>query len=232
MRFELQKMTLLDYPGKVACTVFTPGCSFRCPFCHNASLVHAGTEDGSMSRDELLAFLRKRQGILEGICVTGGEPLLQQELFDFLLEVRSMDYAVKLDTNGTFPEKLRRAVETGLVSYVAMDIKNRPEKYEQTAGFEGPELLDRVRESVDFLIHGDLPFEFRTTVVRPFHEPEDFAEIGKWIKGAKRYYLQGYTDTGDMLGDASKMSALSGEEMRQCLEAVLPYVPEAGLRGV
>ena len=232
MRFGLQKMTLLDYPGKVSCTVFTSGCDFRCPFCHNASLVRPGEAEGELSEEELLSFLRKRTGVLEGVCITGGEPLLHAELFDILPEIRAMDYAVKLDTNGSFPERLRGMVGNGLVNYVAMDIKNRQEKYASTAGVSDPRFLDHVKESVEFLKKGDVPFEFRTTVVRPFHEPEDFAEIGRWIEGAPRYFLQKYTDSGDVLGDESEMGPLSDEQMKQCLEAVRPYVPEAGLRGV
>jgi len=232
MRFGLQKMTLLDYPGKVSCTVFTNGCNFRCPFCHNASLVKPGGDDGMMEQSELLDFLSRRTGVLEGVCITGGEPLLHQELFDFLIEVRSMGYPVKLDTNGSFPDKLKYAVENGLVNYVAMDIKNTKEKYFSTIGTNKPELLDSVQQSIDYLMHGDLPFEFRTTVVKGIHEIRDFAEIGKWIRGTQRYFLQKFTDSGDILGDVSTLGALGDEEMKQCLEEVRLYIPEAALRGV
>ena len=193
MRFGLQKMTLLDFPGKIACTVFTSGCTFRCPFCHNGSLVREGDEDGAMTQEELLAFLRKRCGVLEGVCVTGGEPLMHRELFEFLKEVRALGYPVKLDTNGSFPDRLKEAVETGLVSYVAMDIKNTPEKYAVTAGCSGAGLLDSVRRSVDFLLKSGTEYEFRTTVVKGFHKVEDFAAIGEWISGCKRYFLQKYS---------------------------------------
>lgn len=232
MRFGLQKMTLLDFPGKIACTVFTSGCTFRCPFCHNGSLVRAGAGDGAMTQEELLAFLRRRCGVLEGVCVTGGEPLMHGELFEFLKEVRALGYPVKLDTNGSFPSRLKEAVEKDLVSYVAMDIKNTPEKYAVTAGCSGAGLLDSVRESVDFLLKSGADFEFRTTVVKGFHEVKDFSAIGAWISGCKRYFLQKYVDSGDVLGDTARMGALSDDEMQQCLEAVRPYVPDAELRGV
>lgn len=232
MRFGLQKMTLLDFPGKIACTVFTSGCTFRCPFCHNGSLVRAGAGDGAMTSEELLAFLRRRSGVLEGVCLTGGEPLMHRELFAFLKEVRDLGYPVKLDTNGSFPDRLKEMMETGLVSYVAMDIKNTPEKYAVTAGFSGSGLLESVRTSVDLLLKSGMEYEFRTTVVKGFHEVKDFAAIGAWIKGCKRYFLQKFVDSGDVLGDASRMGALPDVEMRQCLEAVRPYVPGAELRGV
>lgn len=232
MRFGLQKMTLLDFPGKIACTVFTSGCTFRCPFCHNGSLVRAGADDGAVTAEELLAFLRRRNGVLEGVCVTGGEPLMHGELFGFLKEVRTLGYPVKLDTNGTFPDRLKEAVETGLVSYVAMDIKNTPEKYAVTAGFSGAGLLESVRKSVDFLLKNGTEFEFRTTVVKGLHEVKDFPVIGRWIAGCRRYFLQKYVDSGDVLGDTARLGALPDDEMRQCLEAVRPYVPGAELRGV
>ena len=232
MRFGLQKMTLLDYPGKVSCTVFTSGCNFRCPFCHNASLVKLGNEEGMLEQAELLEFLRRRTGILEGVCVTGGEPLLHPELVDFLVEARSLDYPVKLDTNGSFPEQLKYVVENGLVNYVAMDIKNTLEKYPVTAGFTNPALLESVQESIAYLMQADVSFEFRTTVVKGFHTPEDFAEIGRWLAGAPRYFLQKYKDSGDVLGDTAQMGPLSDDEMRQCLAAIQPFVPDAALRGV
>ena len=232
MKYGLQKLTLLDFPGRVACTVFTPGCDFRCPFCHNASLVGCGPEDGEMSAEEILAFLRKREGILDGVAVTGGEPLLHEEIFDLLRGVRELGYAVKLDTNGSFPDRLKYAVENGLADCVAMDIKKAPEKYLQTAGVGNPGLTDKVRESADFLMRGALPFEFRTTVVKGFHEKEDFEAIGKWIEGTERYFLQKFVDSGDILGSVPGMGPVSDGEMREFLAVVRKYVPGAQLRGM
>lgn len=166
MKFGLMKLTLLDFPGRMACTVFTNGCNFRCPFCHNATLATGHTEDLEMlSANEILTFLRKREGILDGVCITGGEPLLHESIFDLMRSIKTMDYALKLDSNGSFPERLRYAVENKLADYVAMDIKNTPAKYAETAGFTNGKMLDAVRESVDFLLHCGEDFEFRTTVV-------------------------------------------------------------------
>lgn len=221
----LQKMTLLDYPGRVACTVFLPGCNFRCPFCHNTPLVLGGGED--IPEEEFFRFLEKRRGLLDGVAVTGGEPLLQPELEGFLRRIRALGFLVKLDTNGAFPARLQALLEAGLVDYVAMDIKNRPEKYEATAGV--PVRLDDIRQSVAFLIAGSTDYEFRTTVVDELHEPEDFAAIGAWLAGAKRYFLQEFVDSGNIL--SAGMHAASQEKMEQCLAAARRGIPAAQLRG-
>ena len=225
----LQKMTLLDFPGRVACTVFTVGCNLRCPFCHNSSLVLT-PELPELSLEEFFAFLRKRQGLLDGVAVTGGEPLLHPELPGFLEQIRALGYAVKLDTNGCFPERLQAVLEAGLADYVAMDVKNSREKYEQTAGVAG--ILPRVEESVALLRAGKTPFEFRTTLVDELHEPADFTAIGQWIVGTERYFIQGFVDSGDILGGSERFHAASPEKAKACLAAVRQYVPEAQLRGV
>lgn len=192
-----QKLTLLDFPGKVACIVFTPGCNFRCPFCHNASLVtHIDGE--RIEEEEILSYLEKRQGLLDGVVVTGGEPTLQGDLADFLGKVKALGYAVKLDTNGTSPEKLKILVEKGLVDYVAMDIKNTAAKYPVTAGC-GSAVLGKVEESIDFLLADTVDYEFRTTVTAELHTPQDIGDIAKRIKGAKRYFLQNFIDSGDIV---------------------------------
>ena len=224
----LQKTTLLDYPGKVACTLFTPGCNFRCPFCHNAGLVLGG-EDEPLSESEILRFLEKRKCILEGVCVTGGEPLLQADIGDFLAEVKALGLSVKLDTNGSFPARLKSLVSAGVVDYVAMDIKNSPAKYARTVGVPNFDLAP-VRESVGFLKSGNLPFEFRTTVVRELHEAEDFEEIGKWIEGAPQYFLQNFTDSGELL--SSGLSAHPAERLRSFAAIAEKYVKKVGLRGI
>lgn len=225
----LQKMTLLDFPGRVACTVFTVGCNFRCPFCHNRSLVVSPAVP-EFSQDDFFAFLRKRKGLLDGVAVTGGEPLLHPDMPAFLEKIRSLGFAVKLDTNGAFPDRLRAILEAGLADYVAMDVKNSPEKYEQTAGAAG--LLPQVERSVALLLEGKTPFEFRTTLVNELHEASDFAAIGRWIAGTERYFIQGYVDSGDILGGGERFHAASPEKAKACLEAVRPFIPGAQLRGV
>ena len=222
----LQKMTLLDFPGRVACTVFTAGCNFRCPFCHNTPLV-LGSGD-LLDPEEVLRFLKKREGLLDGVAITGGEPLLQKDIEGFIRAIRDLGFAVKLDTNGAFPEALENLLRQGLVDYVAMDVKNSKEKYERTAGVKG--ILPAVEESVALLRQGNVPFEFRTTVVDQLHEPGDFDAIGRWLQGTERYFLQRFTDSGNIL--AGGMSAASPEKMRQCLEAVKTYLPGAQLRGM
>lgn len=221
----LQKMTLLDYPGRVACTVFLPGCNFRCPFCHNTPLVTGGGED--LSEDAFFDFLERRRGLLDGVAITGGEPLLQPELEDFIRHIRSLGFSVKLDTNGAFPAQLEALLSQGLVDYVAMDIKNRPEKYDATAG--ASVRLEDIRRSAFLLMSGGTDYEFRTTVVDELHEPEDFSAIGAWLAGASRYFLQTFVDSGNIL--SAGMHAASPQKMEHCLAAVRRSIPAAQLRG-
>lgn len=221
-----QKLTLLDYPERVACTLFTGGCNFRCPFCHNAGLV-THIDEGAFSEEEVLAYLKKRKGVLDGVCVTGGEPLLQPGLPRFLERVKEEGYAVKLDTNGSFPARLKELVCGGLVDYVAMDIKNAPEKYAETAG--AAVRLEDIRESVSLLLSGAVDYEFRTTLVKELHTEEDMRAIGAFIAGAKRYFLQAFRDSGDLI--KAGYSALTEQEMRRFSDIVLPYVPSVKIRG-
>lgn len=229
MRIDgLQTLTLLDYPGKVACTVFTSGCNMRCPFCHNASLV-CGEVPPFMEKEEFFAFLKKRTGVLDGVCVTGGEPLLQEGLIPFLLEVKEKGFATKLDTNGLLHDRLRAVVEAGAVDYVAMDIKNCKARYAETAGVPGLDLAP-IEKSVQFLMEGSVDYEFRTTVVKELHNKADFDEIGRWLKGAKRYFLQSFKDSGDILSlGLSPMEKADLLEIRDRLRAEIPGVE---LRGV
>lgn len=226
----LQKLTLLDYPGRVACTIFTGGCDLRCPFCHNASLALPERERDVIGHDELLAFLRKRVGILDGVAVTGGEPLLHAGIEELLAEIKALGYAIKLDTNGTFPARLRSIVEAGLADRVAMDIKAAPENYARVTGVPGLDLAP-VRESVDYLMHCGVDYEFRTTAVKGLHVPEDFEGIGRWIAGAKEYYIQCFKDSGDLIA-AQGLSDFSEEEMRSLADIVRPFVPAVQLRGI
>ena len=222
----LQKLTLLDFPGHVACTVFLAGCDFRCPFCHNGGLVLGGMEP-VMDDAGLLDFLRRRQGLLDGVAVTGGEPLLRPDLPPLLRAVKDLGYAVKLDTNGSHPAALRSLVEEGLVDYVAMDIKNSPERYRETCG--GADVLSKVQESAGLLLNGATGYEFRTTVCKPLHTERDMAQIGRWLKGAKRYFLQAFVDSGDLVSGG--VQAHTHDELTRLRQAVLPYIPNTQLRG-
>lgn len=223
----LQKTTLLDYPGTVACTVFLAGCNLRCPFCHNASLVVRPAED-ALTEEEFFAFLRKRKGILDGVCVTGGEPTLRPGLPEFLKKIKDLGYLVKLDTNGTNPELLAKLISDGLVDYVAMDIKNAPSRYAEICG--GVDVLDSVKKSAELLMKGAVDYEFRTTCVRPYHDEAAMVEIGQWLAGTRRYYLQKFVDSGDLIG--TNVSELSKNEMEALLQSVLPYIQNAHLRGI
>ena len=227
--YGLQKLTLLDFPEKVACTVFLGGCNLRCPFCHNSVLVFPEPEDETMTEDEFFRFLDKRAGVLDGVAVTGGEPLLTPDVLPFLERIKEKGFAVKLDTNGSFPKRLREAVETGLVDYVAMDIKNSPEKYAATCGLPVFD-LSKVQESVRFLMDGDVPYEFRTTVVDEFHEAADMEAIGKWIAGARAYYLQNFVDSGACIREG--LHAKSPDDLHLFRSLLQKYVPNTQVRGI
>ena len=227
----LQKLTLLDYPGQVACTVFTSGCNFRCPFCHNAPLVLPEiTLLPQIDEEQVLAFLRKRQGVLDGVAITGGEPLLHRDIGTFLDKVRSLGYKIKLDTNGSFPDRLRELVEAGLVTRVAMDIKNSPALYRETAGAAGLDMA-AIEESKNYLLSGAIDYEFRTTVVKGLHSRESLIDAAKWIRGAKEYYLQQFKDSGSVI-DIGGLGAYDEQEMHALAQAVAPYVPSVQVRGV
>ena len=224
----LQKLTLLDYPGKMACTIFTAGCNLRCPFCHNSRLVINPEKQSEYSEEEIFKFLKKRAGILDGVAITGGEPLLQKDIEDFIRRVKDLGYSVKLDTNGTFPEKLRDLVEKGLVDYVAMDVKNSAELYAETIGISGYD-ISKIKESINFLLEGKVDYEFRTTVFREFHSVFGMNGLGEMIKGAKRHFLQGFIDSGELIGFG--MSAVPLEEMERMKKIMLQYVDECEIRG-
>ncbi|MBR3242086.1 MAG: anaerobic ribonucleoside-triphosphate reductase activating protein [Parasporobacterium sp.] len=224
----LQKMTLLDFPGHVACTVFLGGCDFRCPFCHNFELVD-GTAKPLMEEEELLLFLKKRQGLLDGVALTGGEPCLHKDLPELIRKIRELGFAVKLDTNGYHPELLSALLEEGLPDYVAMDIKNSPEKYVVTVGLKEID-LSLIEQSISLLINSGIDYEFRTTVIREFHEASDFPEIGKMIRGAKRYFLQAFTDRDSV--PYAGLSAPDPSEMQHFAQISREFVPETQLRGV
>ena len=224
----IQKMTLLDFPGVVSCTIFLGGCDFRCPFCHNFELVD-GTAQPVMDETELISFLRQRKALLDGVAITGGEPCLHPELPRLMAAIRAEGYKVKLDTNGYHPQRLREILDAGLADYVAMDIKNSPEKYALTCGLETID-LEKIQQSIDLLMHGSTDYEFRTTVVREFHTAEDFERIGAWIRGAKRYFLQRFTDRDSV--PFGNLSAPSFDEMHAYADISRRYVADTQLRGV
>lgn len=226
--FGLQKMTLLDFPGRVACTVFLGGCDFRCPFCHNFELVD-GSSPALMEEEELLRFLEKRKGLLDGVAITGGEPCLHPDLPELMRGIRAMGFGVKLDTNGAHPGMLRRILEEGLADYVAMDIKSGPDNYARAAGLTDLDLKP-IRESVGLLKGGETDYEFRTTVVEELHSEKDFEQIGRWIAGARRYFLQAFTDRDSV--PFGGLHAPGAEKMKAYAGLVRPYVPETHLRGV
>lgn len=221
----IQKLTLLDFPGKTACIIFCYGCNFLCPFCHNALLVTEKAEE-FIDEEEIFAFLEKRQGILDGVCVTGGEPTLQKDLKAFLKRIKDMGFAVKLDTNGYKPELLREIIDEGLCDYVAMDVKNTPEKYPLTVGKDID--TDRIAESIAILKEGKIPCEFRTTVVKEFHTEEDIKEIARLLKGDIPLFLQQFKDSGNLIGNG--LSAYSKEEMVKLTEKAREILPETNLR--
>ena len=223
----LQKLTLLDYPGEIAATAFTGGCNFRCPFCHNASLVLPDKFGATLPTEEFFAFLESRRGKLRAVCVSGGEPTMQGDLVEFIKRIKEMGFLVKLDTNGTRPDVLRTLIDGGLLDYVAMDIKNSKARYGDTVGVKNFD-ISPVEDSINILRKGNVPFEFRTTVVRELHAVGDFAEIGEWLSGDEKFFLQTFEDSGDLIGTG--YSAYSEEEMKSFLKILKGYVPNAALR--
>ncbi|MBO5724092.1 MAG: anaerobic ribonucleoside-triphosphate reductase activating protein [Lentisphaeria bacterium] len=227
-RLGLQKLTLLDYPGLLACTVFFNGCNFRCPFCHNSALVEPGNEKTLAENEAIMDFLKKRSSILDGVCFTGGEALLHEEIQEYAKYAKSLGYKVKIDTNGSFPDRLAALLDSGSVDYVAMDIKNSPEKYAVTCG--NAHILPQVERSVELLLSGKITCEFRTTATGNLHEVSDFTAIGKWICGAQRYFIQSFVPSEDILEKNTDFT-VTDFQLAEFLAAVKPYIPNAALRG-
>lgn len=226
----LQKLAMVDFPGKLAATVFTGGCNLRCPFCHNALLVNRLEENPEThSVEEVLDFLKKRKGFLDGVVLSGGEPLLQSGAADFLAAIKAMGFAVKLDTNGCYPEKLKEILDRGLVDYVAMDIKNSREKYALTVGIPAFDITP-IEQSVQLLKNSGIDYEFRTTIVKEFHTAQDLVSIGQWLDGSPRYFLQQFVDSGDLVG--SGCTAVEPLELQSFADLVRPYFKEVSLRGI
>ena len=224
----LQKLSMVDYPGKIAATVFTGGCNLRCPFCHNALLVTRLSESPALAEADVLQFLRSRRGLLDGMVLTGGEPLLQKDAADFLAKVRDMGFFIKLDTNGCYPDALSAILERNLADYVAMDIKNSKASYAAAVGVPNFDLTP-VEESVRLLLAGTVDYEFRTTVVKELHTFEDISAIGSWIRGAKRYFLQNFEDSGNLIRGG--FHGFSEDAIRDLARAAAPYVEHIGVRG-
>ena len=251
----LNKLTLLDYPGHMACLIFTGACNYRCPFCHNASLVLNPNSQPAIREDEIFSFLESRKGILEGVCISGGEPTLQADLPEFIRKIRTMGFHVKLDTNGSRPGVLKALLDEGLLDYVSMDIKNAPKKYLATIGIpeESQEsdssasssdagkgtlcfdnlITDSVRQSAELLMQSSIPYEFRTTVVKELHNEEDLLTIGKWLNGARAYYLQSFRDSETLVGASlGQFHAYEPEQMRAFRDMLKPYFEIVELRGI
>lgn len=225
----LQKLAMVDYPGKLAATVFTGGCDLRCPFCHNALLVTRLAETPEIPEEEVLDFLASRKGLLDGVVLTGGEPLLQPDAADFLRKVRELGFAVKLDTNGCHPAALADILDQGLADYVAMDVKNSPRRYGETVGVPDFDLAP-VEESVRLLQRSAVDHEFRTTLVRELHSEADLDAIATWLEGAPKYFLQNFVDSGNLIGQG--YHGFSLEELRAFAERMRPHFGAVELRGV
>lgn len=223
----LAKLTLLDYPSKLAATIFLGGCNMRCPFCHNPRLVFM--EEDEISEEYIFKFLKNRVGILEGVCITGGEPLINHDIDEFIRKIKDLGFKVKLDTNGSFPDKLNNLINNRLVDYVAMDIKNCPEKYAETVGrpcFD----VEPILRSVEILKKSNIPYEFRTTTLKEFHTEEDFIKIGKWLEGSDKYFIQPFKDSGDLIG-ISEMSGYDTSTLEHFQQILTPYFKQVAIRG-
>ena len=242
----IQKLTLLDFPGRTAATVFTCGCNLRCPFCHNASLVigeKGNVSDGSAysfdeepmtDENELFRLLDRRKGLLDGVAITGGEPLLQSDIAGFIGKIKEKGFAVKLDTNGFLPERLKKLLDSGLVDYVAMDVKQSPEKYGIAAGIPGRS-FEPFAKSIEYIKESGVEHEFRTTLVKGIHEPGDIEQICQAIGNGSRYFLQMFVDSGDVLAGRTgghALEAFSPDEARAFLDETRRIIPETQLRGM
>lgn len=223
------KLTLLDYPGKVAAVIFLGGCNFRCPFCQNSGLVLETSHQPSIDPGEILKFLKRRTGILDGVCITGGEPTSSSDLPELCRAIKDLGFLVKLDTNGSQPKMVKDLVSDGLLDMVAMDIKSSKEHYADAAGIPGINLAP-IEETADFLLHGKLPYEFRTTAVKELHTEEDFKSIGKWIAGADAYFLQAYKDAPTVMKRG--FTSFDKPELLKFRSLLLKTIPRVELRGV
>lgn len=225
-----QKLTLLDYPKKSACTLFLSGCNFKCPFCHNKDLVFIPENFECFEVSEIFNYLEKRANILDGVCISGGEPLLQEGIVDFIKDIKKLGYDIKLDTNGMYFDKLKYLIDENLIDYVAIDIKNCLEDYNNTIGLNANFNLEDIRKSVDYVMQSKIDYEFRTTVVEEFHNEKSFEKIGEWIRGAKEYNLQFFEDGNNVIREG--LHAPSLENMTKYQKILSKYVPNTKIRGI
>lgn len=226
--YGMEKLSLVDYDGKIATTLFTGSCNYRCAFCHNSPLVLDYKNLPCMEEEEIFSYLKKRQGVLEGVCITGGEPTLEKDLANFIEKIKNLGYSVKLDTNGTNPKMVKSLVQNGLIDYLAMDIKNDRESYAKIIGFDSYDTKN-VEETVEFLLSGDFPYEFRTTLIKQFHTAENITKIGGWIKGANKYFLQKFKDSDSCI--KSNLSPVDGKTVLQFVEILKEFIPNTFTRG-
>lgn len=225
----LNKTTLLDYPERVAATIFTGNCNFRCPFCQNGSLVLNPDSEPLIPEEDIFSFLKKRAGILTGVCITGGEPTLQPDLPEFIEKIKKLGYYVKLDTNGYRPDIIQKLVQDKLIDSIAMDIKSSPENYHSATGIPSLD-INPIKSSVSYIMEEHIPYEFRTTIVRELHSESDFISIRDWLTGASNYYLQSYKDSEQVL--VQGFHAYSKEEIEQFQSILISKIPHTYLRGI
>lgn len=224
----MQKLTLLDYPGNVACLIFTQGCNFRCPFCHNSGLLDMNNNCEKIDEKEVFKYLEKRKGLLDGVCISGGEPLLQKDIDDFIRKVKDLGYKVKLDTNGSSPKKLKQLIEEGLIDYVAMDIKNDFLNYDKTAGMCTN--IDNIKKSIEIIENSNIEYEFRTTIVKQFHDVGKLEKIIQYIGPNARYYIQNYQDCSSVLHRG--LNGFNNEELLNIKNTLGVKYPNLIVRGV
>ena len=226
--YGLEKLSLVDYDGKVAATVFTGACNFKCGFCHNGPLVESVDSLKTLSENEVLSYFSSRKGILDGVCITGGEPTLHKDLPFFIEKVKKLGLSVKVDTNGTNPEMIKSLYENGLADYFAMDVKNDKKNYALTVGLPAYD-TGKIEKSVDFFLTGNADYEFRTTIINEYHSAENVKNIAEWIKGAKRYFLQKFKEVDTCLTHG--LHEVPEEKALEFIKIAKPFVPETRLRG-
>ncbi len=227
--YGLEKMSLVDYDGHICATIFLASCNFRCPFCHNSSLVLDTDNLVAYNDEEIFSYLKSRKNILDAVCITGGEPTLSSNLEEIIDKIKALGYLVKLDSNGTRPEILAHLIETKKVDYIAMDVKTSYENYKKVAGITNDKLVDKVLESIEILKKSNIDYEFRCTLVKELHNIEDIEGIGKLVQGAKRFYFQKFTDHGYCIEDG--FSEVDEVTANKYLEIIKKYVEKAELRG-
>lgn len=221
-----QKLTLLDYPGKIACIIYTKGCNFACSYCQNSSLIKCDSLKGKISEEEILNYLEKRKNILEGVVITGGEPLIQKNIKDFIYKIRKLNYSIKLDTNGSNPKLLKELINEGLIDYVAMDIKNVFSKYNLNIGKKIE--LDNIKESINVLKENKVDYEFRTTIIKEFNTFDDIFKVCKLVGTKSKYYLQNFEDSSDVMDHS--LHGFSKEELLTILKKLKSDYPNLEIR--